>query len=72
MYFHPVGMVCFKYQNNSLIKEKTLCYDLVMEPDAPFAHYPLSAQTQRGLRRYLPDNDAISPTPIQRATLQIG
>ena len=38
------------------IKEKTACYSMELQADARFADYPLSAQTLRGIRRYLSDS----------------
>ena len=52
-----------------LINEKKALYDLNLDSGAKFADFPLSAQTLRGLRRYLPESEEASPTLIQRATL---
>jgi len=52
-----------------LIKQKKALYDLELDSKATFADYPLSAQTLRGIRRYLPESENASPTAIQRATL---
>ena len=40
-----------------------------LDSKALFCNYPLSPQTQRGIRRYLPETENSSPTSIQRATL---
>ena len=56
-------------KENVLIAQKTALYSLDLDKNALFADFPLSAQTLRGLRRYLPDAEKAKPTQIQRATL---
>ena len=56
-------------KEDGLIAEKTALYDLELAPTAPFSHFPLSGQTLRGIRRYLPKVEDAIPTAIQRATL---
>jgi hypothetical protein len=57
-------------KEDQIIKEKVARYNETFEPDVPFAGYPLSPQTQRGLRRYLPEE--CTPTRIQQETIMLA
>ena len=43
-------------KEDAMIREKTACYSMELKTDAFFKDYPLSAQTLRGIRRYLSDS----------------
>lgn len=57
-------------KEDQVIQEKVDRYHEKFDSDVPFAGYPLSPQTQRGLRRYLPED--CKPTPIQQQTLMLA
>ena len=57
-------------KEDHIIQEKVARYNETFDADVPFAGYPLSPQTQRGLRRYLPEE--CTPTPIQQQTIMLA
>ena len=57
-------------KEDQIIQEKVARYNETFEADVPFAGYPLSPQTQRGLRRYLPEE--CTPTRIQQETIMLA